>query len=142
MTKLAGSGVMLVFLRDSVEVLSRPVGSEATSKMKLKLWGSYDLCTNIPLIPNQNNYVDLAWNVYQSTKSLEYDTRYNQASVETKINWELNNTSGGGRVDFHEKGPFKELDFYQRVAKCLAATTTLQKFFLASFWSLPIDHPQ
>ena len=34
--RLSGSGVMLVFLRDFVEVLSMPTGSGATLEMKLK----------------------------------------------------------------------------------------------------------
>ena len=37
LTNLAGSDTMLVFPRDSVEVLSRPAGSGATPRMKLKL---------------------------------------------------------------------------------------------------------
>ena len=37
LTMLTGSGAMLVFLRDSFRVLSRPIGSEATPETKLKL---------------------------------------------------------------------------------------------------------
>jgi len=37
LTRLASRGAMLVFLRDSAGVLSRPTGSRATPEMKLKL---------------------------------------------------------------------------------------------------------
>jgi len=37
LTRLIGSGAMLVYLHDSIGVLSRPVGSGATQEMKLKL---------------------------------------------------------------------------------------------------------
>lgn len=37
LTRLVGSGAMLVFLCDSTIVLSRPAGSEATLEMKLRL---------------------------------------------------------------------------------------------------------
>ena len=67
---------------------------------------------DISLKPNQNNCVALAWNVCQLTKSLADATSYNQASVETKMNKELNNTSKGIRLDFHEQGPFRVREFY------------------------------
>ena len=37
LTRLTGSKATLVFLRDSAGVLSRPTGSGATQKMKLRL---------------------------------------------------------------------------------------------------------
>lgn len=37
LTRVAGSGAMLVFLCYSTEVLSRPAGSGVTPKMKLRL---------------------------------------------------------------------------------------------------------
>lgn len=37
LTRLTGSRSMLVFLCDSIRVLSRPLGSKATPEMKLKL---------------------------------------------------------------------------------------------------------
>jgi len=37
LTRLTGSGAMLVFLRDSVGVLTRPAHSRATLEMKLRL---------------------------------------------------------------------------------------------------------
>ena len=80
LTRLVGSGAMLVFLCDSTGVLSRPTGSEETPKMKLRLWQLYFLCTNIPLNPNRKDSVTLAWNVCQLTKSLVDATFYNQAS--------------------------------------------------------------
>jgi len=45
----------------------------------------------------------------------------------------LKNTSRGVRLDFHEKGPFKKLEFYRCAPSVVAATTTLQNFALASF---------
>lgn len=130
LTKLASSRVMLVFLLDFVGVLSTPAGSGATREMKLKLWQLYYLCTNIPLIPNQNNCVGLAWNVCWLAKHLADATSYNQASVETKMNRELNNTSGGVRLVFHEHGLFRELEFYQCVAKCCNKYNHPPKFCL------------
>jgi len=43
LTRLAGSGAMRAFLRDSTEVMSRPTGSGATQEMKtytLKIFNS------------------------------------------------------------------------------------------------------
>jgi len=122
---------MLVFLLDSARVLSRPAGSGATPAMKVRLWWLYYLCTHIPINPNWNNCVDLAWNVCQSTKILVDATSYNQASVETKTNWELNNTSRVVRIDLHEQGAFKELEFYQCVAKCCSGYKHPPKFFFS-----------
>ena len=82
-------------MRDSLEVVSRPVGSGATPEMKLKLSQSYDLCIDIPLIPNWNNCVDMAWNVCPQTKVLVDATTHNQESVETK-----KNTSWGVTISF------------------------------------------
>ena len=133
---------MLVFLRDSTWVLSRPAGSGTTQEMKLRLWWLYCLCTNIPVIPSRKNWAGLAWNVCWSTKSLVDATSYIQESVETKKNIELNNTSGGIRLAFHEQGPLKEMEFYQCVTKCCCGYNHPPKFCLSLFWSLPTNLSQ
>ena len=53
--------------------------------------------------------------------------------VETKTNWELNNTFRGVRIAFHEQGPFRELEFYQFVTKCCSSYNHPPKFFLSFF---------
>ena len=127
---------MLVFLCDSTRVLSRPASNGATLEMKLRLWRLYYLCTYIPLNPNRNNYVSLAWNLCQLTKSLAYATSYNQARVETKTNWELNNTFGGVVSLFTNKVHSKRWSSTSASPSVVAATSTLKNFALASFWSL------
>lgn len=98
--------------------------------MKLKLWRSHGLGTYIPLIPNRKNCVELAWNMCQPTKGLVDATSYNQVSVETKTNKELDNTSGGVRLAFHKQGPFREMEFYKCVANCCSGYKNPLKFFL------------
>lgn len=121
---------MLVFLCDFTKVCAKHARSEETLEMKLRLWKLYYMVTNVPLNPNWNNYVELAWNVCQSTKSLADTTSYNQESVESRMNWELNDTSGGVRRSSHEQGPFRELEFYQCVTKCCSPYKQAQNFFL------------
>lgn len=58
------------------------------------------------------------------------------------MSWELNNTSRGFRLAFHEQGPFIELEFYQCVAKCCSSYIHPPKFFLSLFWSLPTNPTQ
>ena len=89
------------------------------------------MCTNIPLIPNRNNYVCFACNVCRPTKILADATSSNQASVETNMSKELNNTSRGVRLDFHEQGPFRALEFYQCVTKCCSDYNHAPKFCLS-----------
>ena len=81
--------------------------------------------------PNRNDCVGLDWNVCRPIKSMADATSYNQASVEAKMIRELNNTSEGVRLDFHEQGPFRELEFYQCVAKCCSSYNQPPKFFLS-----------
>ena len=104
---------------------------EQPQRWKFKLWRLYYLCTNIPLIPNWNNCPGLAWNVCRPTKGLVDATFYNQAVMETKMNKEINNTSEGVRLYFHEQGPFRELEFYHSIAKCCSGYNHPPKFFLS-----------
>jgi len=73
---------------------------------------------------------------------MEGATSFNQASVGIKMIIELNNTSGAVRLDFRETKFRSESRSYTSVSpSVVATTTTLQNFALASFWSLPANHP-
>lgn len=87
MTRLAGSRAMLMFLCDSTRVLSRPAGSGATPEMKLRLWRLYCLCTYLPLNPNWNKCVSLAWNV---SIDREYGKCYTLHQASVKPRWDKN----------------------------------------------------
>jgi len=132
---------MLVFLCDSIGVLSRPTGNGATPEINLRLWWLYFFCSYIPLNPNWNNYVTLAWNVCQSSKSLVDDTPFNQASVKPRWakSWtilpEVLNLLSMNKV-------YVESWSSTSVSPIVVAdTTTLQNFVLAFFGaSLPTFH--
>jgi len=142
LTRLAANGAMLVFLCDSTRLLSRPAGSGETLEMKLRHWRLYYVCINIPLNPNRNNCVTLAWNVCQLTKSLEDATSYNQASM--KPRWAENWTILPKVLDllFTNKVHSESSSSTSVSPSVVAATTTLQNFALASFWSFPTNFSQ
>ena len=132
---------MLVFLWDSTGVLSRHAGSGETPEINLWLRRLYCLCTYIPLNPNRNNYVALAWNVCQLTKGLENVASYNQAIV--KPRWFESWTILLEVLDFFftNKVHSKSWSSTNVSPSVVVATTTLQKFFLACFGaSLPTFH--
>jgi len=126
---------MLFFLCDSTRVLSRLDGSGATPEIKLRLWQLYCLCTYMPLNPNRNNCVALAWNMFQSTKSLADATSYIKlvwSQDELKILLELLD------LVFTKKVYPESWSSTNVSPSVVATTTTIQNFALAYFGaSLP-----
>ena len=89
--------------------------------------------------PRWNKFVYLAWNLCQPTKSLAGATSYNQSSVKPRQaeNWTI--LPKVLDLLFTNKVHSESWSSTSVSPSVVVATTTLQNFTLALFWSLPTN---
>ena len=81
----------------------------------------------------------LTWPGMCADRSREWQGLHLSHKLVQNPSWSKNQTILLEELDsiYMRQGPYRELEFYQWFANVVVATTTLQNFTYASFWSLP-----